>query len=334
VVLPGGAAAKLIVRAQVPPRDGQRVDVVLDGVSVASEASSGGLLDLRIPVPASATNRHVELRWAKVGQIAPNDPREAAALLEYLDLVPLRPPVALRLPAGLETPGLDYAGIHRDGWLAQEAHVVLVGGAAADLFVRAEVVPATSQRLEVVVDGDDVFSEAVGAGMLDERIPLAAAGDERRVELRWATASPLAPNDPRCVTALLKFIGFADGAPPLALRRIPDDLAHPHVRYSGIHDDGWLERNSHVVLRGGPPGDLIVRADALPHLGQRLEVVVDGEMLFSESVDTGPVAVRVPVPPAAGDRRVELRWAEACSISADDPRQASAYLEFLGLQPS
>jgi len=331
VLLPGGGAAKLVVRAQVLPRDGQRLDVVLDGSTVASEDAPGGLLNLLIRVPASAANRRLELRWAKAGPIAANDPREAVALLEYLDLVPLRLPTALRLPEGLGTPGLDYAGIYKDGWLAQEAHVVLAGGPAADLTVRADLLPAASQHLEISVGGDTVFSEAVGTGMLDVRIPLAAADADRRLDLRWATAAALAPGDPRQVAALLRFIGVAAGDPPPALRRFPHDLVRTNVQYSGIYDDGWLEQTSHVVLYGGAPGDLVLRADALPHLGQHLEVVVDGETLFSEPVDPGAVAVRVPVPPTAGNRFVELRWATAAAVGADDVRRVAARLRFVGI---
>lgn len=281
-------------------------------------------------MPASASDRRLELRWAKAGPVAANDPREAVALLEYLDLVPLRPPAALRLPAGLETPGLDYAGMHKDGWLEQEAYVVLAGGPAADLIVRADVVLATSQHLEISVDGDAIFSEDVGAGMLDVRIPLSATDAPRRLDLRWATASQLSPGDARRCSALLKFIGVSEGNPPAALQRFPHDLVDANVQYSGIYDDGWLEQTSHVILDGGAPGELVVRAEALPHPDQHLDVVVDGETLFSEPVDAGPVALRVPLPPAVGNRRVELRWAVVASAGAGDVRRVAAHLQFVG----
>jgi len=86
VVFAPGAAATLVLRADVPPREGQRLDVLVNGRHLASRAVGPGRLELRIPVPSSRPERRIELRWAGTARIGPNDPRRFAALLRYVGL--------------------------------------------------------------------------------------------------------------------------------------------------------------------------------------------------------------------------------------------------------
>ncbi len=86
VVFAPGAAATLVLRADVPPREGQRLDVLVNGRHLASRAVAPGRLELRIPVPSSRPPRRIELRWAGTARIGPNDPRRFAALLRYVGL--------------------------------------------------------------------------------------------------------------------------------------------------------------------------------------------------------------------------------------------------------
>jgi hypothetical protein len=90
VALAGGAPANLVVRAQVLSREGgqpQHLRVLVNGRTVASVSVRPGLLVLEVPVPALRSERRIELRWAGTNRIAPNDPRQAAALLRFLGLV-------------------------------------------------------------------------------------------------------------------------------------------------------------------------------------------------------------------------------------------------------
>ena len=85
-VLAGGRAGRLDLRAQ-DVTGGQRLEVRVNGRRVASQAVEPGQLELRVPIPASRSARTVELRWAKTARIAPNDPRQAAALLQSIAVV-------------------------------------------------------------------------------------------------------------------------------------------------------------------------------------------------------------------------------------------------------
>ncbi|MDX6475085.1 MAG: hypothetical protein QOH95_596, partial [Gaiellaceae bacterium] len=97
--LPPGDAGALTIRADVLPEPQQRLEVILDGRVVSSERIDGGAMDLRIPVEASTAARSVELRWAVARPLAEDDPREASALLRFLDITPARAPATLRVPA-------------------------------------------------------------------------------------------------------------------------------------------------------------------------------------------------------------------------------------------
>jgi hypothetical protein len=113
-------------------------------------------------------------------------------------------PVSLsRFPDDLLTPGLRMFGIHLDGWLSQAAYVALRGGAAADLLLSADVLPANGQALVVLVNSRLMARVDTAAGRLDLRIPVPASAGLRHIELRWTSATTLHPPDPRVVAALL-----------------------------------------------------------------------------------------------------------------------------------
>ena len=91
VVLSHGPAATLVIRASVLSRTAgrpQHLAVIINGRTFASTSVRAGMLDLRVPVSASSSERRIQLRWAGTSRIGPDDPRRAAALLEALELVP------------------------------------------------------------------------------------------------------------------------------------------------------------------------------------------------------------------------------------------------------
>lgn len=332
-MLDGGAAAKLVIRAKPAHRDGQQLDVVVDGDVLASRPADCELLELRIPIPATDRPRRVELRWAKAAPLSKDDPRPLSAHLDYLDLVPSRPPGALRFPASLRIPGVEVEGVDGDGWVGQSARMVLGGGPARDLTIRADVLPAGGQALTVLIDGDQAFSQPAPAGPLHATVPISASNLERVVELRWAALATLPAPDGREVAALLHFVGMATGEPPQSLA-LPRDLAIAEAETLGIHVDGWVGQRAAVVLRRGPASTLRLRADVLPQAGQSLEIVVDGVTVCSEVVAEGPLTARVPAPASEEHRRVELRWAVSGPLSDADPREVAALLHFIGIGPS
>ena len=281
VVVQGGGAADLVLRALVLPCDHQHLEVRVDGNLVASRAVVAGPLDLRLPVAGSPSERRVELLWAETTSLSDNDPREAAALLQFLDVTTQEAPAALRIPGGLSHPGAQHVGIHADGWADQEARVLLAGGPEATLVVRGSVPDdLPDQHLVVAVDGETVVDAEAASGHFDFRAPLGSSDAERLVELRWAAVGAVSPTDARRAAALLTFVGVSSGSPPRALAHFPADLADPNVVQSGIHPDGWVERRVAVELAGGDAAELVVRAEIPPGLlPQRLEVSVGDSLV-------------------------------------------------------
>lgn len=333
VILQGGGAADLVLRAVVLPCDQQHLEVRVDGQVVASRAVAAGALDLRLPVAASSSERRVELLWAETTSLNDDDPREAAALLQFLNVTTQRAPTALRIPGGLSHPGAQHTGIHADGWVEQEARVLLASGPDATLVVRG-LVPddLRNQHLVVTVEGETVIDAEAPPGPFDFRARLRSSDTERLVELRWAAAEALSRADARRAAALLMFVGVTSGSPPRAISRFPADLADPNVVQSGIHPDGWVERRASIELAGGDAAELVLRAEIPPGpRPQRLEVSVGSAVVSSDEVSDEMLDLRVALPATKEVRLVELRWEQDRPVSESDPRPAAARLLFIGL---
>jgi len=86
-VLAGGTAADLLVRGEVPAGAGKHLEVLLNGRDVVSVPVPPGVLDIRVPVPASSSNRRVELRFAASIKLKAPDLRPASARLKFLGFV-------------------------------------------------------------------------------------------------------------------------------------------------------------------------------------------------------------------------------------------------------
>lgn len=332
VALAPGPAGNLVLQAEVLPHPGQRLEVVVDGKVVASETVAAGELAMQIPVPQSRTPRDVELHWAESGPLSDADPREAAALLKSLEITPPRTPSSIRLPGTLGSLGRDYSGIYRDGWVEKEAHIVLSGGSASRLVLRAHIFLQQRQHLEIVLDGERLFSEDVELGALNLRLSIPASDSNRQIDLRWGETAEVGPGDPREAAALIRFIGVAEPSAPKPQRRIPEDLDDPILEASGIYDDGWVEQSMYIVLAGGEAGVLVIRADVPAVPDQNLTVLLNGGTLSAQAVAPGPLELRLPVPATDSDRRVELLWARTVlPVGTNDAREAAALLRFVGL---
>lgn len=146
--------------------------------------------------------------------------------------------------------------------------------------------------------------------------------------------------DPRYLTSYVRDISLVSDntyrslRAPSVLRRFPADLANPNLEYSGIYEDGWVSEESYVLLAAGRPSRLVVRADVLAGLAQRLQVRVDGKLVFSEPVRPGSLNMSVPLPASKSRRRVGLRWAKSIPLNAPDLRPVAALLRFIGLVPT
>jgi hypothetical protein len=273
------------------------------------------------------------LLWAETSALNDDDPREAAALLQFLNVTTQRAPAALRIPGGLSHPAAQHTGIHADGWAEPEARILLAAGPAGALLVRG-VVPddLRDQRLVVAVDGETLIDTAAAPGPFDFRAELRSSESERLVELRWAVAGAVSPRDARRAAALLTFVGVTSQSPPRAIAHFPADLADPSIVQSGIHPDGWVARRAAIDLAGGDAAELVIRAEipaeALP---QRLEVSVGDALVGTVEASAAALDVRLALPATEDDRRVELSWHAACPVSDSDPRLAAARLRFVGL---
>src|SRR4051794_32503733 len=149
--LPGGTAGHLVLRADVLAQRDQRLEVKVDGRTVVDRAIDEGPLDLRVPIQAADKERQGELKWARTTRIDDDDPREAAALIQFLDVTRVQAPTALRVDV-LANPSIEYSGITRDGWLGRRADVVLAGGPSGVLVVRLTALEVEGQRLEVTLN--------------------------------------------------------------------------------------------------------------------------------------------------------------------------------------
>jgi hypothetical protein len=126
-----------------------------------------------------------------------------------------RPSTLQEFPSGLANPNLEYSGIYEDGWVGENSYVVLAGGRAASLRLRAEV-PAASdeQRLRVLVNGKLVVARKVAPGTINVVVPVPASRSPRRVVIRWAAESRLPAPERRSVSALLRFLGVVPRRSP------------------------------------------------------------------------------------------------------------------------
>jgi hypothetical protein len=122
-------------------------------------------------------------------------------------------------------------------------------------------------------------------------------------------------------------------AAPSKLTRFPADLFNPELEYSGIYEDGWLSENAYAVLTQ-QSGDTVVRfAGAIPY-DAAAEVLIDGRVALKRALQAGNFDVCAAVEPAAGRRRVSLRFDRAQRLAAPDTRLATARLSFLGFTRS
>jgi hypothetical protein len=201
-VLAGGPPTRLIVDAQVLSA-GQRLTVLVNGRVRARRATAPGADRLTIAIPATTKPRRIDLRWSGATRLAPPDGRTVAARLVFLGVEQARP--SLLAPRDLSLPGIVTSGVFADGWLGRTARFDLGGGPATLLRITGTV-PA-DRHLSVYVDGVLRASRQLRAGSFAVRTGVPAASGLRHVRLVWGSSSRLAPNDPRVVSALLRFAG-------------------------------------------------------------------------------------------------------------------------------
>ena len=132
--------------------------------------------------------------------------------------------------AGLTDPGLAESGIYKDGWLQKGAKLVLAGGPAGQLSLRAVVTCATRhQHLEFLVNGKTIVSQSVKPGSSTSTSRSALPTTPATLKCT-ASRAAISSNDPRQASALLSYIS-------VAATHAPDSITNPAVQ---LPDPGSL----------------------------------------------------------------------------------------------
>jgi hypothetical protein len=134
---------------------------------------------------------------------------------------------------------------------------------------------------------------------------------------------------------------YAAFRPPVAVSNFPADLAHPHLEYSGLFEEGWVGTEFKVRLTQPAPGQEAVVRGLVPEVpangaGFRTEmtVLIDGTPVAARVLKTGPFEVRAPGGAGTGPRWIEVRFSEAQRLPAPDGRRVVAHLASVGFEPA
>ena len=308
VLLRGGGREQLRLLATVPESAGQQIEVRVDGQIVYSGATKAGPLSVAVPIPPSSENRRIDLHFAETIDLQAPDTRTAAAILRFIGVGPVPPaPTAIIPPKGLTDPGAAISGIFPDGWCALRSSATLAGGGDATLTVRMEVPGAPGQRIRVFLNGKTLLDESA-TGTLVARLPVPAASGDRHVAIRFSKTIRLQAPDTRRAAARL--VSLSIDAPVAAPRvaKLPRDVDKPGLQAVGVNADGWAQASSMYSLAGGAPADLAVRALVARPGASSLAILIDGVQFASLPAAAGILAVHLPLPAAAANRRLELRF--------------------------
>jgi len=137
------------------------------------------------------------------------------SLVSAQDLARLRPPSEVStFPAALADPALEFSGLYEDGWMSEEAFLILRPNDGSRTLRIAGVIPAIddahfSTELSVRVDGKPVAAQRLGVGEFTVAVPVPAMQGNHRVDVKFSRFQRLPGDDGRPVTALLKSVGFA-----------------------------------------------------------------------------------------------------------------------------
>ena len=332
--LTGGDAATLVVQGEVPPNLRElRLEIVVNGEPLLSGRLPCGPFTVDAPVPACSDDREVELRWERQAALGSDDTRTAAARLAFVGLATGEPPAAVEPDLqALAHPALRSAGVHRDGWLEQEARLELRQRAGQQLVVKIRPRQIPDLALDVRVDGRLIHNSTVDGVLVTVRDPPAPddLSATRCIEITWSDATPLSAVDYRRVAGTLLFAGFVHSQAPGSVTA-DSSLADPNLVVTGMYEDAWLERDASFLLTGGPAASLVVSAQLDRPRAQAVDVFVDGRHVGSAAADGSTVELRTPIASAAGDRRIDLRWQTSFQLSSRDERVVSARLVHLRL---
>jgi hypothetical protein len=178
-----------------------------------------------------------------------------------------------------------------------------------------------------MVDGDPYL-------FLDIGEPTRVAS-EHRSGLQGLFSSTVAL-DPRALTGYVRDVSLISASqyrrlrPPLMVASFPAGLANPDLQYSGLYEDGWVARDSYLVLGSGPVAEFELNGTVPPGGGGKLEVLLNGRRLTTVRAPAGRLAVHAAVPASLVSRKIELRFTRMTKLRAPDLRPVSALLLSVG----
>ncbi len=189
-----------------------------------------------------------------------------------------------------------------------------------------------------------VVPQAVGPGRyiaLDFGDPIRNPNQLSAAEKLWGKELT---RDRRMLTGHLRDISvlseedYAVFRPPQQIVKFPADLAHPHLEYSGLYEDGWIGTEFKVRLTQPEPGQEAVIRGMVPQVGDatgfrtEMTVLLDGKVVENRMATTSDFEVRIPSA-IAGPRWIEVRFSNDQTLPAPDGRRAVAHLKFVGFEP-
>src|SRR5262249_46614411 len=125
-----------------------------------------------------------------------------------------KPPHRLtQFPQDLADSALEYSGIYEDGWVAEEAYVVLAAPAGRPILRIAGDVPGVGDlkfvtSLRVAIDGREVARRMVSPGRFEIVTAVSTGSGAMRVSLHFSRVQSLPGADGRDVAARLRAIAF------------------------------------------------------------------------------------------------------------------------------
>ncbi|MFM8273588.1 MAG: hypothetical protein ACKODX_14850 [Gemmata sp.] len=238
---------------------------------------------------------------------------------------------------------MNYTASSKQDPLARNLAPVKVVG---DRCVAVGAVGSGSARLV----SPPLATQAAGAGhylALDFGHPVRNANRLAAAERLWGAELP---RDRRMLTGHLRDLSvlseeeYAAFRPPQQISKFPDDLAHPHLEYSGLYEEGWVGKEFKLRLTQPEPGHEVVLRGMVPGIpgayGFHTEIVVrvDGAPVLKRTLGPGKFELRAPAGTAptgaaVGPRWVEVRFSDDQELPAPDGRRAVAHLKSVGFEP-
>jgi hypothetical protein len=152
-------------------------------------------------------------------------------------------------------------------------------------------------------------------------------------------------NDPRRIVGFVRNISLltpeqaAALDPPVALNSFPVDLGDPGLLFSGATEDGWIAKDAWFQLGAAKASDVLLIGGEAPGFSPKLanaefDVFVDAQRVVHGRLGSGVLNLSVAIPPASGNRRIELRISDADRLPQPDGRFVSIRLTKLSLAKS